>query len=51
MNHNAGSCLTVKFAPAEETDAGLQSFAEDFFEVVAFDYMDMLFYRTIKLKC
>jgi len=40
MNHNAGSCLTVKFAPAEETDAGLQSFAEDFFEVVAFDYMD-----------
>lgn len=40
MKYNAGSCLIVKFKTEQETDENLQNFAEDFFEVISFDYMD-----------
>ena len=40
MNHNAGSCKVVYFAPAEDIEEKLQAFAEDFFAVVSVDYGD-----------
>lgn len=40
MSNNAGSCQIVKFKPLMQVSEDLQSFAEDFFEVVANDYTD-----------
>ena len=40
MSNNAGSCKIVKFAPVKEVSEDLARFAEDFFEVVTYDYND-----------
>ena len=40
MNNKAGSCLMVKFTPCETTAESLQNFAEEFFDVVSYDYKD-----------
>lgn len=40
MSNNAGTCKIVKFAPVQEVDEDLARFAEDFFEVVTYDYDD-----------
>ena len=40
MSNNAGSCQIVKFKPLIQIPEDLQSFAENFFEVVANDYTD-----------
>lgn len=40
MTNNAGSCQIVKFKPMSEVPEDLQNFAEEFFEVVAYDYTD-----------
>ena len=40
MSNNAGSCKIVKFAPVQEVSSELATFAEDFFEVVTYDYDD-----------
>lgn len=40
MSANSGSCLIVKFAPAENIDEKLENFTLDFFEVCSIDYQD-----------
>ena len=40
MSNNVGSCQIVKFKPCTEVDEQLQTFAEEFFEVVTNDYTD-----------
>lgn len=40
MSNNAGTCKIVKFEPMSEVGEELSAFAEDFFEVVTYDYDD-----------
>ncbi len=40
MSNNAGSCKIAKFAPCTEVSQELQTFADEFFEVVSVDYTD-----------
>ncbi len=40
MEQNLGSCKIIKFEPCEQIDARLESFAEDFFEVIEINYTD-----------
>ncbi|MBQ7633402.1 MAG: 50S ribosomal protein L11 methyltransferase [Alphaproteobacteria bacterium] len=40
MEQNFGNCKIIKFEPCEQIDAQLESFAEDFFEVIEINYTD-----------